>query len=61
MDAALEDHVKQCVVCQNSRKMPPRGPLHPWERSDKPCILIIAGLEQMLLVIIDACSKWLEV
>ena len=36
MDAALEQQVRQCVVCQNSRKMPPCGPLHPWEWPDKP-------------------------
>ena len=29
MDTALEQQVRQCVVCQNSRNMPPSGPLHP--------------------------------
>ena len=64
IDTALEDPVKQCVACQNSRKMPPRGPLHPWKWLDKPWSrLHIAGplMRQMLLVIIDAHSKWLEV
>ena len=66
MDTALEQQVRQCVVCQNSRNMPPSGPLHPWEWPDKPwCRLHIdyAGpiMGHMLLVIIDAYSKWLEV
>lgn len=66
MDSALENQVKQCAVCQNSRKMPPSDPLHPWEWPDK----LLSGLQfdytrpfmgHMLLVIIDAYSKWLEV
>ena len=66
MDSALEEQVKQCVVCQNFRKMPPSGPLHPWEWPDKPWSRLhidYAGpfMGQMLLVIIDAHSKWLEV
>ena len=66
MGAALEEQVKQCVIYQNSRKMPPRAPLHPWEWSNKPWSRLhidFVGpfMGQMLLVIIDAHSKWFEV
>ena len=66
MDSVLEEQVKQCMICQNLRKMPPSGPLHPWEWPDKPWLRLhvdYAGpfMGKMLLVIIDAHSKWLEV
>ena len=58
--------VKQCTICQSSRKMPPVAPLHPWVRTDKPWSRVhidYAGpLEgKMFLLIIDSHSKWLEV
>ena len=31
MDSAIEDTVKQCQTCQESRPSPPAAPLHPWE------------------------------
>ena len=36
IDSLLEEQAKQCMICQNSRKMPTSGPLHPWEWPDKP-------------------------
>ena len=31
MDTAIKDVVQQCLVCQQSRPLPPTAPLHPWE------------------------------
>jgi len=64
--AALERQVKQCAICQNARKMPPSGPLHPWEWPGKPWSRLHIDyskpfMGRMLLIIIDAHLKWLEV
>ena len=54
------------MICQNLRKMPSSGPLYPWEWQDKPWLRLrvdYAGpfMGKMLLVIIHAHSKWVEV
>ena len=36
MDSDIENLVKQCQVCQESRPSPPAAPLHPWEWPSKP-------------------------
>ena len=66
MDKAIEGCVKECSICQCSRKMPPAAPLHPWARPEKPWSRIhidYAGPFEgkMFLLITDAYSKWLEV
>ena len=66
MDKEIEHCVKDCTTCQSTRKMPPAVPLHPWARPSKPWSRIhvdYAGpLEgKVLLVIVDAYSKWMEV
>ncbi len=66
MDAAIEDRVKSCPVCQESRPSPAPAPLHPWEWPSQPWSRIhldFAGpfLGHYFLVIVDAHSKWLDV
>ena len=63
MSDDIELCVKQCTICQSSRKMPP---VTPWDRTDKPwsrvhidCAGPLEG--KMFLLIIDSHSKWLEV
>ena len=65
MDKELEQAVKQCSLCQENQKLPPKAPMHPWEWPERPWARIhvdyagpIGG--KMLLVIVDAHSKWLE-
>ena len=36
MDAAIEELVGNCEVCQKSRPSPPVAPLHPWEWPAEP-------------------------
>ena len=36
IDAALEDKVKTCSVCQESRAAPAEARLHPWDWPEKP-------------------------
>ena len=65
MDSAIEDTVKQCQTCQESRPSPPAAPLHPWEWPSEPwsCIhLDFASpyMGSMFLVLFDAHSKWMD-
>ena len=36
VDSAIEDVVKHCQVCQQSRPSPPVALLHPWEWPSQP-------------------------
>lgn len=65
LDADIENKVKHCDVCQRSRPLPAAQPLHPWEWPGKPwCRLHLDYLGpfqgKMILVIVDAHSKWLD-
>ena len=64
MDGELEDAVKHCVKCQEHQKAPAKAPMHPWEWPERPWARVhidYAGPIQgkMVLVIVDAHSKWL--
>ena len=66
MNAEIEEVVKQCPNCQESRPSPAMAPLHPWEWPSHPwqrLHLDFAGpfLGHMYLVLVDAHSKWMEV
>ena len=66
MDSAIEDTVKQCQACQESRPSPPAAPLHPWEWPSEPWSRIhldFAGpyMGSVFLVLVDAHSKWMDV
>ena len=66
MDTDIEDMVKKCQICQESRPSPPTAPLHPWEWPSQPWSrlhLDFAGpfLEHNYLVLVDAYSKWIDV
>ena len=66
IDADIEQMVKTCIVCQQSRPSPAPAPLHPWEWPSQPWSRVhldFAGpfMGKMFLIIIDAHSKWLDV
>ena len=66
IDADLERVVKSCGWCQEHERMPLVAPLHPWEWPKSSWLRLhveYAGpfMGRMLLVIVDAFSKWLEV
>ena len=66
LDQDLEYKVQRCVACQSKQHSPAKAPLHPWEYPKRPWSRIhvdYAGPYQgkMLLVIVDAFTKWLEV
>ncbi len=66
MDQCIENIVKSCSSCQQSRPSPVPATLHPWEWPSKPWShlhLDFAGpfLNHMYLVLVDAHSKWMEV
>lgn len=66
MESQIEKLVQRCNTCQQSRSLPAKAPLHPWEWPKEPWSrlhLDFAGpyLGKMYLVAVDAHSKWLEV
>ena len=66
LDGDLEERVKQCTPCQECRKNPPVAPLHAWEWPEQPWSRVHADytgsfLGHMLLILIDAHSKWMEI
>ena len=66
MDQEIENMVKQCSDCQQSRPSPPTAPLHPWCWPTRPWTRFhvdFAGPMEgkMFLIVIDAHSKWIEV
>jgi len=66
MDKQIESLVNCCVACQASMHLPLAALLHPWTFPDRPWSKLhmdYAGSinNHMLLVVIDAFSKWIEV
>uniref|UniRef100_A0A1Y1LT42 RNA-directed DNA polymerase n=3 Tax=Photinus pyralis TaxID=7054 RepID=A0A1Y1LT42_PHOPY len=66
LDKQIEHLVNTCGQCQESRNMPKKSPIHPWEWARAPWTRIhldFAGpfKGKMFLIIIDSYSKWLEV
>ena len=65
IDTDVERSLKECSPCEQTQPSPPLGPLHPWEWPQHPWSRLhidFAGpIEgKMLLVVIDAYSKWVE-
>ena len=66
LDGDIEEKVKSCQVYQLQRAAPATAPFHPWEWPEKPWSRIHidhAGpfMGQLLLIVFDAYSKWIEV
>ena len=66
MDKQIEERVKGCWECQQYQPAPANAPLHPWEWPFKPWSRLhvdFAGPVEghMLLILVDAYSKWIEV
>ena len=66
IDKDIDLVVKTCYECQQTRHSPPVAPLHPWEWPHRPWTRVhidYAGPVEgkMLLVVIDAHSKWVDV
>ncbi|XP_026991216.2 uncharacterized protein K02A2.6 [Tachysurus fulvidraco] len=66
VDGQIEEKARTCTSCQCIRNTPQLAPLHPWEYPEKPWHRIhidFAGpvKDKMLLVVMDAHSKWPEV
>ena len=65
IDADVEKLVKECSPCQQTQPSPPLAPLHPWECPQCPWSRLHIDFAgpidgKMLLVVIDAYSKWVE-
>ena len=65
IDSDLTKKVQTCEVCQVNQKSPAEAPLNPWEWPKRPWSRIhidhLGPIEgKMILVVIDARSKWIE-
>ena len=63
--ADIEKSVRLCSMCQEVQSSPPPAPLNPWKWPTWPWARLhidFAGLfeNKMILVLIDAHSKWIE-
>ena len=66
MDQDIEEMVRRCEECQTQQASPPHAPLHPWKWPTRPWARLHVDFAgpmwgRMLLVVIDAHSKWIEV
>nr|XP_034970897.1 uncharacterized protein K02A2.6-like [Zootoca vivipara] len=66
MDEAIEEWVRKCQPCQESRPAMPQAPMQPWEVTKEPWSRLhidFAGpfQGQTFLIVVDSHSKWLEV
>ena len=66
IDTDIESVVKECNMCQQRHKSPSASPLHLWEWPQEPWSRLhidYAGpiRDKMLLIIVDAYSKWIYV
>ena len=66
LDKEIEECAKACSACQANKHAPAKAPLHPWNWPSSPWERIhidfagpVAG--KMLLIVMDAHSKWPEV
>ena len=65
IDADIEDVVRRCQPCQESRPAPDRAPLSMWPWPDRPWSRIHVDFAEpvrgrYVLVVVDAQSKWVE-
>ena len=66
MDSDIENLVKHCEICQRLQTKPASAPPHCWNWPSQPWTrlhLDFAGpfLGHMYLVLVDACTKWMDV
>ena len=66
LDEDVAAMVRSCNACQAVRNRPSAAPLHPWSWPEMPWQRIhvdFAGpfMDHMFLIVVDSCSKWLEV
>ena len=65
LDVELDNKVKSCTACQDTRNAPSKSLLHHWEWPSKPWARLhvdICGpfLGKTFFVIVDTHSKWME-
>jgi hypothetical protein len=65
LDVAIEETVKTCWQCVNTKSSPPAAPLTPWIRPNKSWQQIHVDFATYegnhYLIVVDAHSKWPEV
>ena len=66
LDTDIESHVKSCVNCAETAKDPTKVPLNQWDFPAKPWQRLHIDFvgpyrNKMLVLLIDAYSKWPEV
>ncbi|XP_037978548.2 uncharacterized protein K02A2.6-like isoform X1 [Plutella xylostella] len=65
LDSEIDMITKNCIICLNNHKNPPKTPLKPWPVPPSPWYRLHADFlgpfhNKMYLVIVDSYSKWPE-
>ena len=66
MDEDIKKRVKMCESCQKHQSILASALVYPWERTNNPWVRLHIDylgpfMGKMFLVIVDSCSKWVEV
>ena len=66
VDKDIEELVKNCDNCQQTRHLLPVAPLQPWEWPQRPWVHVHADyagpfMNKHFLILVDLHSKWVEV
>ena len=66
IDKDIERTVQSCTTCQSQQNLPPAAPVQPWRWPTRPWARLHADFAgpiqgHMLLLLVDAHSKWIEV
>ncbi|KAL2086779.1 hypothetical protein ACEWY4_017838 [Coilia grayii] len=66
LDAQVEETVRRCLTCQQTRHAPPKAPVHSWECSSRRWSRLHIDFAgpfhgKVFLIVVDSYSKWLEV
>ena len=64
LDQEIKNKVKNCKSCEETRNVPAKASIHPWEWPSSPWARVhidhaglVAG--KLLLIIVDTHSKWI--
>lgn len=66
LDQQIEERVRCCTTCQETRNAPVQAPIHPWEWTVNPWSRLHVDFAgpfegKIFFIVVDSHSKWVEV